>query len=219
MFLRLLFVFLMTLNIAAGAWLLLGQDDSLTRGATDPGVPELQLLSEQTPAPAVTSAPEPAPATTVPAASYACMTLGPFATPQDLRAARGALARQAVRLRARQEQTTQSRGWWVHLPTSGSRTQALAQARKLQAAHITDYFVVGSGEQQNTVSLGLFKDPANAHHRLEQVVAAGFPARLSERTEQVPQYWMDLVVADSAHFDWRSRVRDPGVGSHSATCF
>jgi hypothetical protein len=27
------------------------------------------------------------------------------------------------------------------------------------------------------------------------------------------------VVADSAHFDWRSRIRDPSVGSHSSGCF
>ena len=216
MFLRLLFVFLMTLNIAVGAWLLLGQNDSLGRSATDPGVPELRLLSERMPE--TTPAPG-ASAPMAPSASYACMTLGPFATPLDLRNARTAVARQAVRLRARQEQTTELRGWWVHLPTSGSRTQALAEARKLEAKHIADYFVVGSGDQQNTVSLGLFKDPANAHKRLDQVAAAGFPAQLTERTEQVPQYWLDLVVADSAHFDWRSRIRDPSVGSHSSGCF
>lgn len=219
MFLRLLFVFLMTLNIAVGAWLLLGQNDSLGRSATDPGVPELHLLSEQ--APVVPAGANPAPVATSAASSrsYACMSLGPFATPLDLRTARNVLASQAVRLRARQEQTTELRGWWVHLPTSGSRAQALAEARKLEARHITDYFVVGSGDQQNTVSLGLFKDPANAHNRLDQVVAAGFPAKLTERTEQVPQYWLDLVVADSAHFDWRSRIRDPSVGSHSSGCF
>lgn len=219
MFLRLLFVFLMTLNIAVGAWLLLGQNDSLGRSATDPGVPELHLLSEQAPVAPAADASSSAAAPVAPSESYACMTLGPFATPQDLRTARSAVARQTVRVRARQEQTIESRGWWVHLPTSGSRAQALAEARKLEASHITDYFVVGTGDEQNTVSLGLFKDPANAHHRLDQVVAAGFPARLTERTEQVPQYWLDLVVADSAHFDWRSRIRDPSVGSHSSGCF
>jgi len=219
MFLRLLFVFLMTLNIAVGAWLWLGQSDSLGRSATDPGVPELHLLSEQSPAVPAGSASSPAAVPMAPSASYACMTLGPFATPLDLRVARSAVARQTVRVRARQEQTTELRGWWVHLPASGSRAQALAEARKLEARHITDYFVVGSGDQQNTVSLGLFKDPANAHNRLDQVVAAGFPAKLTERTEQVPQYWLDLVVADSAHFDWRSRIRDPSVGSHSSGCF
>jgi hypothetical protein len=220
MFLRLLFVFLMTLNIAVGAWLLLGQNDSLGRSATDPGVPELRLLSERAPDPApAAEATAPRPPPMAPSASYACMTLGPFATPLDLRNARGTVARQAVRLRARQEQASELRGWWVHLPTSGSRAQALAEARRLEAKHISDYFVVGSGDQQNTVSLGLFKDPANAHKRLDQVVAAGFPAQITERTEQVPQYWLDLVVADSAHFDWRSRIPDPSVGSHSSACF
>ncbi|WP_329741466.1 SPOR domain-containing protein [Dyella sp. A6] len=235
MFLRLLFVLLMTLNIAVGAWLLLGQGDPVRRAATDPGVPELHLLSERpaSPEPAIAaSAPSVAPATTVAmapaaapavvpaqAASYQCMTLGPFATPQDMRDARSALVSRVVRLRARMEQSTEMRGWWVHLPTSPSRAAALAQARKLEASHITDYFVVGSGDQQNTVSLGLFHDPANAHKRFDQIVAAGFPARLSQRTEQVPQYWLDMVVNDSAHFDWRSRIRDPSVGSHSTGCF
>ena len=51
MFLRLLFVLLIALNIAVGAWLLLGQDDVHGRAATDAGVPELHLLSERPPAP------------------------------------------------------------------------------------------------------------------------------------------------------------------------
>lgn len=232
MFLRLLFVLLIALNIAVGAWLLLGQDDTHGRSATDPSVPELHLLSERPP-PATSAAAavsSPAPASPTPpsaslsvaspaAISYTCMTLGPFATPQDLRDARSAVNAQVSRTRARQEQTTQSTGWWVHLPVSASREQALAEARRLSAKQISDYFVVGSGDQQNTVSLGLFKDPANARKRRDEVVAAGFPAQLSERSEQVPQYWLDLVVTDSAHFDWRHRIRDPAVGSHSAGCF
>ena len=68
MFLRLLFVLLIALNIAVGAWLLLGQDDVHGRAATDAGVPELHLLSERPPAPS--SAPAPAtPATSMAAAT------------------------------------------------------------------------------------------------------------------------------------------------------
>jgi hypothetical protein len=65
----------------------------------------------------------------------------------------------------------------------------------------------------------LFKDPANARKRRDEVTAAGFPAQMSERTETVPEYWLDLAVADNAHFDWRSRVRNNAVGSHSTGCF
>ena len=225
MFLRLLFVLLSALNIAVGAWLLLGQPYVRGGNVTDPDVAELRLLSEL---------PEPAAAASTPrtiagptaaivpqrALSYSCLALGPFATPQDLRNARQTFAAQATRMRSRQEQASQTSGWWVYLPSAGSRAQALALARQLAAHNIGDYFVTGSsGDQANTISLGLFKDPANARKRRDEVVAAGFPARMSERSESVPEYWLDLVVPDSARFDWRSRVHGSGVGSHSTSCF
>jgi hypothetical protein len=224
MFLRLLFVLLIALNIAVGAWLLLGQPYARGGSAADPDIAELRLLSEL-PEPAAT-APAPnavvATAATAPqrALSYSCLALGPFATPQDLRNARETLATQATRMRSRQEQANQTSGWWVYLPSAGSRAQALALARQLAARNIGDYFVAGSsGDQANTISLGLFKDPANARKRRDDVIAAGFPARMSERSETVPEYWLDLVVTDGARFDWRSRIHSAGVGSHSASCF
>jgi hypothetical protein len=224
MFLRLLFVLLSALNIAVGAWLLLGQPYARGGNPVDPGVAELRLLSElptsadTTPAsiaPAGSSATASSPATI----SYSCLALGPFATPQDLRNARLALAPQTTRMRSRQEQASQASGWWVYLPAAGSRAQALEQARQLGAHDIGDYFVVSSGDQSDTISLGLFKDPDNARKRRDEVTAAGFPARMSERSESVPEYWLDLVVADSSHFDWRSHIQAGGVGSHSTGCF
>lgn len=224
MFLRLLFVLLTALNIAVGAWLLLGQDDTHGRSVTDPGVPMLRLLSEQTSAPVASAAPtmDAAPAPAVPATAALetrCLAIGPFDTPQDLRNARSALTGPGVRLRSRQEQTTEARGWWVYLPAPGTRAQALALARRLDTAHVGDYFVMSAGGQPNAISLGLFKEAANARTRRDEVVAAGFAAQIQERTEQVPEYWLDLVVADGARFDWRGRVRTAGVGSHSTTCF
>jgi hypothetical protein len=225
MFLRLLFVLLTALNIAVGAWLLLGQDDTHGRSVTDPGVPMLRLLSEQTPAAATSrsaqaSAPAPSPASSAPVALQTrCLAIGPFDTPQDLRNARSVLTGPGVRLRSRQEQTTEARGWWVYLPAPGTRAQALALARRLDAARVGDYFVMSAGGQPNAISLGLFKASANARKRRDEVVAAGFAAQIQERTEQVPEYWLDLVVADGARFEWRGRVHTAGVGSHSTTCF
>jgi hypothetical protein len=65
MFLRLLFVLLSALNIAVGAWLLLGQSYIRGGSPSDPGVAELRLLSEL---------PEAAPA---PAASVTTAATGP----------------------------------------------------------------------------------------------------------------------------------------------
>jgi len=220
MFLRLLFVLLSALNIAVGAWLLLGQPYRHVGYATDPGVPPLQLLSEL-PAPEGTIAVPLTSAETTADASqgYRCITLGPFDTPQDLRSARQVLDGHVARMRSRQQQTTQPSAWWVYLPAAANRAQALEAARRLAAKNISDYFVVGSGDQANTVSLGLFRDPANARKRLNQVIAAGFPARMSERSESVPEYWLDLATAAAQPFDWRQYLGASDLDAHDIRCF
>lgn len=244
MFLRLLFILLIALNIAVGAWLVLGQDDIHVPSVTDAGVPMLHLLTERpdlaaaaSPADTASALPPPAasvgmaPSTSAPAApiaassaegtaaSYRCLALGPFASPQALRDARIRLASNAARSRSRQEQSQRSRGWWVYLPAQPSRAQALAVAQRLAKAHIDDYFVISSGDQPNTISLGLFNDPANARKRREQLVAAGFPAQMTERVETVPEYWLDVVVPDAGAASWQQRLRALHVGSHSTGCF
>jgi hypothetical protein len=232
MFLRLMFVLLIALNIAVGAWLLLGQPYSRTGMATDPGVPELRLLSElpepvasatvSDPVPTTppASVPQPVAAAKIegPAPAPSCVALGPFTTPEDVRRAREALSGQARRMRSRQEQVNQSHGWWVYLPAMATRAQALARARELADHHIDDYFVVSSGEQPNTISLGLFKDQGNARKRRAEVIAAGFPAQVTERSETVAEYWLDLVLPGDAGTRWRNHV-PRGVDSRRIPCF
>ena len=168
-------------------------------------------------APAVVAAPpKPVPNTR---RTYRCYALGPFATQADLRSARSLLAPKVARLRARSEQTSQSRGWRVYLPALSTRDAALAEAKRLSAKGVEDYFVVTAGDQQNTVALGLFHDPANARKRRDEVAAQGFPAKMSERTENAEVYWLDLVVDDAAGNSWRDRVSTPGMTTKPTGCF
>ena len=233
MVLRLLFVLLVALNLAVGAWLVLGRDDAHRLAIADPGVATLQLLSERGTAPAssvlpAASASAPAPQSTitnVPVAAApapgrrVCLTLGPFATEPEARNARRVLAGDTARSRQRQELSQQSRGWWVYLPALPTHAQALAEAQRLQAKKIADYFVVSTGDQPNTISLGVFNDLANARKRRDQVTAAGFAAAISERSESVPQYWLDVVLAADHGESWRQRVTKLDSGVHSTGCF
>lgn len=228
MVLRLLFLLLVTLNVAVAAWLVLERAVLSAHPAVTTGTPQLLLLSAPMEAPAlpasapagqalaeVTDAPEPR---AVPA-SYSCLALGPFSTPQTLREARRSLAATAVRSRQRQQPSQRSLGWWVYLPAHARREQALAQAHRLAAKNVRDYFVVSSGEQPNSISLGLFKDPANARKRRDEVIAAGFPARMSERIERLPAYWLEVVFADAHRARWRGSVDALGVSARRTGCF
>ncbi len=159
-------------------------------------------------------------APTSPKRAYRCLAVGPFANQVDLRAARTAIASRTVRSRQRQEQASESRGWRVFLPAQATREQALAQARRLEAKGIKDYFVVTvQGELQNSVALGLFHDPANARKRRDEVAAAGFPARMSERTETTPVWWLDVVVPEDGGSDLRKGLRNPAVTTRPTGCF
>src|SRR5690606_12837132 len=100
---------------------------------------------------------------------------------------------------------------------AGSREQALATARQLAARGVRDYYVVTAGEQENTVSLGLFRELANAEKRRDDLQAQGFRAQLEPRTEQASQWWIDLVSEPG--LDWAA-VQEWCEGSEAgvATC-
>jgi hypothetical protein len=202
MFVRLLFLLLVALNVGAGAWLVFGRAPEPTLPpATDPGVPELRLLSEtRHAAPPVKASI--ASASTTPDAADACSTLGPFMTTVDMRAAMQALSPHVARIQYREEQVRRSHGYWVYLPAAADREGALDAARRLAARGIHDYYVVTAGDSQNTISLGLFNDQSNAEKRLAQLQALDFAAKVEQRVETEPAYWVDYAMPADATFDW-----------------
>jgi hypothetical protein len=212
MFVRLLFLLLLALNLGAGAWLLFGHARvAPLPPATDPGVPELRLWAEAAtaarPAGTPSSTPSAAPsvAATAPQATReACTTLGPFMTTVDMRTAMQTLSPHVARIQYREEQLSRSHGYWVYLPAATTREAALDEARRLAASDIHDYYVVTAGDTQNTISLGLFNDEANANQRLAMVTKAGFPARLEQRIETEPAYWLDYSVPADTAFEWQA---------------
>jgi hypothetical protein len=212
MFVRLLLLLLLALNLGAGAWLLFGHAQvAPLPPATDPGVPELRLWSETATAvkPADTPSSAAAPALSVAAtasslAPDACTTLGPFMTSVDMRTTMQALSPHVARIQYREEQLSRSHGYWVYLPAAATREAALDEARQLAAKGIHDYYVVTAGDTQDTISLGLFNDESNANKRLEMVKKAGFPAKLEQRIETEPAYWLDYSVPAGSAFEWQA---------------
>ena len=217
MFVRLLFLLLLALNLGAAAWLLFGRAPVESfPPASDPGVPELRLLSETRkaahPAAAVTTA--------GPRERDACTTLGPFMTGVDMRAAVQALSPRVARIQYHEESLQRSHGYWVYLPAAASREAALDAARQLASKGIHDYYVVTAGDSQNTISLGLFNDQSNAQNRLAQLQQLGFQAKVEQRVDSEPAYWVDYAVPEGAAFDWQTWL--PGrddLGSKPIDCF
>jgi cell division septation protein DedD len=188
---------------------------------TDPGVSELVLLSErdrgsEASAAELASAPEAA----ADLRNETCVSIGPFPTQADMRAALNSLTPLVPRIQYRDAHTTETRGFWVFLPAQPSREKALALARALSSKGVRDYYVVTAGDQQNTISLGLFHEQANAQKRLNEISALGFAPQLIARTEDLPVYWVDFAQNSAHPVDWRNHVNSQlDLRQQSVTCF
>ena len=214
---RALFILLLAMNIGVAVWWSLRPDIEPRRfAASEPAVASLELLSEAEGRGSVAELAE-APVPMDPGPDAVCQRIGPFLTQADLRRALGALTPAVSRIQFRETRSLALRGYWVYLPAQSTREAALSTARELAARGLRDYYVVTAGDRDNTISLGLFRDVNNARQRQADVQAMGFAAELGERTEDVPQYWIDLAAA--AGFDWRARLGGyAGVGAQRIDC-
>jgi hypothetical protein len=218
---RIVVLLLLVMNLGVGLWWWLRPlppEPQIT--ATDPGVPALQLLSEK--ALAAQRPPDEAESVGPPKPLAApeqrvCLQLGPWVTQVDMRRALNVLTPAVNRIQFRETREVIRRGYRVFLASPGSREQALAVARQLSARGLTDYYVVTAGGEQNSISLGLFRDENNANARLRQVRSQGFDAQLEPRNDELPQYWLDIDV--DREQDWRvllGRQRD--IGAREIPC-
>lgn len=211
MFWRLLLLLLIALNVGVAGWLLFGRTSHAMPPVTDPGVPELQLLSAE---PTTTVSP-----THAIKASGQCLRIGPFTTQSGMRQAFDALMPRVPQIQFHQDEVTRSTGWWVYLPAFPTQEQALEAARDLAAQGVQDYYVVTAGDRQNTVSLGLFHSEDNARHRFARISQLGFKPELNQREETLPEYWIDIALPAQSGFDWHALVDAPAVKADAVSCF
>lgn len=208
MFVRVFFLLLLALNIGVACWLYFAPHAPVAAAAAaDPGVTKLVLLSEaDRSTTADTAAPTAQSAHPADSKKESCQSIGAFSTQADMRAAVKALTPLVARIQFRETRVTEVRGYWVYLPAPANRERALDIARQLSGKGITDYYVVTAGEQPNAISLGLFHEPANAEKRLNEIRTLGFKPEMTQRSDEVPIYWVDYAQAGDAPFDWRAHV-------------
>lgn len=204
MFPRVLFLLLLALNIGGACWIAFApQPVAQPVLRSDPGVPALVLLSERDAAPGAAPGATPAMHPGAASGDDVCLSIGPFQTQSDMRASLGAMSPVVKRIQYRDERATQSRGYWVFLEAMKSREEALGVARQLSAKGVRDYYVVTAGEQLNTISLGLFREQANAERRKAEIAGMGFAPQLIQRTEELPVYWIDFARSADKPVNWR----------------
>ncbi len=127
-----------------------------------------------------------------------CYSVGAFDSKSEIRPIVEEIKPHVIKLRTRKITSTQEAGYWVFIPKLKTRVAALDISRKLTQFQIKDHYVVTGGENENSVSLGLYRDEQNANARLQELIAKGFNAEKQVRVEQWPEFWLDYAIASDA---------------------
>jgi hypothetical protein len=152
--------------------------------------------ASQASAPPVEPAPLPSPVSkSVKSTAMACFTLGPFVKAGDASQAAEAISALGVTVKRRQVSQRTPKGYWVYLPPFKSYAAARKQVQTLQKQGLTDLFIMGKGNRQNAVSLGLFKSEGTATERFQQVKDLGLDAVMETQYRITKQAWLDISVA------------------------
>ncbi len=220
MFSRIFFLLMLAANIGLGAWLALApQASAHALPPVDAGVAQLVLLSERGDTASNAAELVDRPLSMEELGALSCTRVGPFPSQADMRRAMAALTPLTERIQFKETRAVKSRGWWVYMPALETRDLALRNARELAAQGIRDYYVVTAGDQQNTISLGLFRERTNAENRRAELIGLGFEAAMRERTDEAPEYWLEYAVAPARTFNWKDRVPDAtGIDGTPTEC-
>ncbi|MBK0025177.1 SPOR domain-containing protein [Stenotrophomonas sp. S48] len=148
------------------------------------------------PTPPVAAPPAPEkPAPETPAAPPRCIALGPFADRAAAVAAQGRAGSLLAPARLREQPAASgSARYRVLLPAAASRDDAQATVKRIVAAGLSDYYIIGQGEEANAIALGQYRNREGAERRMAAVQAAGFQPRLVASGE-AGQWWLEGQLA------------------------
>lgn len=139
-----------------------------------------------------------APATPVPTApppvQAVCHRLADFQSKTDAAAASAALRKAGAAVRGSGEGVGEIKRYWVMLPKYPSAAAAEPILARLTKAGIKDFYLVRSGSNQNTISLGVYSGQESAERRYREIHRLKLTPNIEELSLPAPRWWVE--------FDW-----------------
>jgi hypothetical protein len=218
-FIRLLFILAVLSNIALFIYNRENVPTKVYFSASDPGVRKLVLLSEVDLKSTIWEEQNPTQDSLNEAFNQTCFTSGPFNKKSDLQPVLDSLKDNVLKTRTRKIISSQEAGYWVYVPAMKTREEALEIGRNLSLNDIDDYYVVTVGENENTISLGLYRELGNADDRIAELKSKGFTVEKQIKIEQWPEFWLDYTIA-SDQLENRVDINElyPDVSTNQVEC-
>lgn len=124
-----------------------------------------------------------------------CYTIGPLEREDDISALSDWFSDQGSQAILRKDERREVVSTWVFLPPLGSREDADARVREMQAANIDDIFVIPRGDMANAISLGLYSQNNTLERRVTQLEERGFTPSVLPRYRTATASWFDVTTS------------------------
>ena len=174
-----------------------------------PGVALKSKRNEKAEAPLVAAKPRPR-----------CVDIGPLAR-EAAASAITFLQTEKVEHSVRTEERRVESSTWVYLGPFENKKQAERRIGELKKMGIGDVLIMNDAQGEVAISLGLFAQPENARHRMEELLKKKIEAKQEVRYRNETLTWLDLRLpepADAAVSKLRSRDWGAGVEVRDASC-
>ena len=125
-------------------------------------------------------------------AAASCVSVGPFLDQAQADAAASSLQRLGFTARLRSATDEVRVGDWVRVPDLATPVDATNALAALQAAGLTDAYVITDEAPGNVVSIGVYADPRRAAEVASTVARAGFTPQTSDRMRTLDVFWLDV---------------------------
>ena len=200
---RIFFLFLLMLNILFAAWQYYSPKKIVSEIAPlSDRLDRLVLLKEADPV--VKESPEVIEAVNEDVVeqsvkSKICYTLGPYIDKDVVTQIESQLAGNVIDFVVREREEQELHRYWIYLPGDNNRQSARGVSKSLAKKNIKDYYIIQKGEKMNSISLGHFKEKANADARVSKVRKLGFKPEIEAIYRDYKLYWLDYSIeADNA---------------------
>jgi hypothetical protein len=145
-------------------------------------------------------------------AAAPCVSVGPFLEQAHADAASSSLQRLGFTTRLRAATDEVRVGYWVRVPDLATPVDATNALAALQAAGLTDAYVITDEAPGNVVSIGVYADPRRAAEVAATVTRAGFEPRTDDRVRTLDVFWLDVDRQANAGIPELGDVGEPPEG-------
>jgi hypothetical protein len=118
-----------------------------------------------------------------------CVRIGPFSREADAATAQAALEKNVASVSRTTEAGQVWVGHWVQVADQGSRASAEQARNVLVTAGMSDAYVL-PGDDDNRISLGVFRLRSSARQVMEQATGLGYETTVQDRYQPGVNFWL-----------------------------